>query len=68
MADSPAAFGAVMRERRRGLQLTQEQLATMAGVSREDVIYIESGKPTAQWPIALRMAKALGLNVNLRPR
>jgi y4mF family transcriptional regulator len=68
MADSPAEFGALLRERRRALKLTQAQLAGAAGVSRKAVIDIENGKPTAQWQIALRLAQTLGLNVSLRPR
>jgi y4mF family transcriptional regulator len=68
MADTPAEFGALLRERRRALKLTQAQLAGAAGVSRKAVIEIENGKPTAQWQIALRLAQTLGLDVTLRPR
>ena len=57
-----------MRARRQALKLTQAQLADMAGVSREAVIAIENGEPTAKWEIALRMAEALGLDVTLFPR
>ena len=68
MADTPAEFGALLRERRRALKLTQAQLAGAAGVSRKAVIEIENGKPTAQWQIALRLAQTLGLDVTLRQR
>ncbi len=68
MADTPAEFGAVLRERRRALKITQAQLASVTGVSRKAVIEIENGKPTAQWQNALRLAQALGLDVTLRPR
>jgi HTH-type transcriptional regulator/antitoxin HipB len=68
VADNPSAFGAVVRERRRQMGITQAQLADVAGVSRKAVIDIESGKPTAQWQIALSLARSLGLNVIVRPR
>jgi HTH-type transcriptional regulator/antitoxin HipB len=57
-----------LRERRRALNITQAQLAGVAGVSRKAVIEIENGKPTAQWQNALQLAQALGLDVTLQPR
>jgi HTH-type transcriptional regulator / antitoxin HipB len=67
-ADTPARFGAALRERRRALNITQAQLAGVAGVSRKAIIEIENGKPTAQWHNPLRLAQTLGLDVTLQPR
>lgn len=57
-----------MRERRRALNITQAQLAGVAGMSRKAVIEIENGKPTAQWQNPLRLAQTLGLDVTLQQR
>jgi HTH-type transcriptional regulator / antitoxin HipB len=65
---TPEQFGEALRERRRRLGITQEELANVSGVSRKSVIDIEGGKPNAQLHIALRLAQAVGLDVVLRPR
>jgi HTH-type transcriptional regulator/antitoxin HipB len=57
-----------LRERRRALNITQAQLAGVAGMSRKAVIEIENGKPTAQWQNPLRLAQTLGLDVTLQQR
>jgi HTH-type transcriptional regulator/antitoxin HipB len=65
---SAEVFGQTLRERRRTLGLTQEDVAIEAGVGRRFVIELERGKPGASLERALRIAALLGLDVDLIPR
>ena len=65
---SAKAYGEALRERRRQLGLTQEDVATEAGVGRRFVIELERGKPGASLENALRVAALLGLEIDLTPR
>jgi HTH-type transcriptional regulator / antitoxin HipB len=65
---SAGAYGKALRERRRLLGLTQEDVAVEAGVGRRFVIELERGKPGASLEHALRVAALLGLEVDLVPR
>ena len=65
---SADAYGKALRERRRLLGLTQEDVAVEAGVGRRFVIELERGKPGASLEHALRVAALLGLEVDLVPR
>jgi y4mF family transcriptional regulator len=53
--------GALIRQRRQSLELTQAQLAKAVGVTRAWVIAIEQGKSTAELNLVLRTLGALGL-------
>ncbi|MHC5060804.1 MAG: helix-turn-helix transcriptional regulator [Planctomycetota bacterium] len=44
-------------------QMTQQQLADKAGVTRQTIIAIESGKYTPSLLLAFRIARAFGLSV-----
>lgn len=66
--DSPAGLGAAIRERRRQLGITQDDLATAIGLNRKVVGQLENGKETVHVGIALRAASAVGLNVGVEPR
>ena len=68
LTNSPAALGATIRERRRELKLTQDDLALSIGVNRKVIGQLEGGKETVQLEIALNAARALGLNVGVRER
>ena len=56
-------FGLVIRERRRDLSLTQEDLADLAQVSERLVRSIEAGKQTVQLDKLSRVLSALGLEL-----
>ncbi len=56
----PASLGAAIRHARREQNLTQEELALVAGVGRRFVIELEAAKPTAQVGAVLRVLGALG--------
>ncbi len=67
-ANTPSALGAEIRLRRRDLRLTQDDLALSIGVNRKVIGQLEGGKKTVQLDIALRAARALGLNVGVETR
>jgi HTH-type transcriptional regulator / antitoxin HipB len=56
---------AAVRGRRQALGLSQGELASMAGVSRDWVNYFEGGKPTVELAHVLRVFDALGLRLEL---
>jgi HTH-type transcriptional regulator / antitoxin HipB len=64
----PPTLGNQLRDRRSQLGLTQSALADVVGVNRRVIGELERGKPTVQLEIALRVAEALGLDVQLHPR
>ncbi len=66
--DSPSALGSALRERRRGLKITQDDLALAIGVNRKVIGQLEGGKETVQLDIVLRAARALGLNIGVEAR
>ena len=61
-------FGNSLRERRRALGLTQDEVALQAGVGRRYYLELEAGKPGASLGPALRCAQILGLDLSLHPR
>ena len=52
-----------LREERARLNLTQADLATMAGVSRKTINTVENGVFIPSTDLALRLARALGTTV-----
>lgn len=48
---------------RKGMKLTQEDLAKKVGVTRQTIISIEQGKYIASLPLALKMAKVFSVPV-----
>ena len=54
-------FGATVRERRKGMRMSQEDLALVSGVGRRFVIDLEAGKATCELGLALVVANAVGL-------
>ena len=59
----PHAFGAILRQRRSALGLSQSDLALATGVGRRFIIELEAGKPSCQLGKALMVAEALGIRV-----
>lgn len=56
-------FGTLVRERRRELKLTQDDLALASGVSRRLIINLEDGMAGIRLGKALLVAEALGLRI-----
>jgi HTH-type transcriptional regulator / antitoxin HipB len=61
-------LGNALRARRRELGLAQEDIAGVIGVNRRVIGELERGKGTVQLQIAMEVARALGLDVELAPR
>jgi y4mF family transcriptional regulator len=59
---------ATVRDRRRELGLTQEQLADIIGVHRAFVSQLERGKATVRFDLLLKLVQALGMDIELRAR
>lgn len=70
METTPSAIelGAAIRERRRRLSITQDDLASSIGVNRKVIGQLENGKRTVHVDIALQAARAVGLDVGVEPR
>ena len=52
-----------LRQRRKSLLLTQQDLAHLVGVSRQTIIAIEKGNYEPSIKLALKLAKALAVDV-----
>lgn len=58
-------LAAMVRGRRISLGLSQADLAVRAGVSRPWLSKVETGKPTAELGLVIRLLDALGLSMHL---
>src|ERR1700733_14923508 len=63
MVDGPGTAGTGLRMARQTRGFSQQQLAGMAGVSRQAVSAVESGHSDPSLRVALALAQALGLSV-----
>src|SRR5215510_7139555 len=59
----PAGSGALLRLARQARGFSQQQLAHMAGVSRQAVSSVEAGHSDPSLRVALALARALGMTV-----
>ena len=64
-ASSASECGRALRSRRRGLGLTQAELAALAGVGLAFMYELEQGKPTVRLDKLLDVARVLGLELRL---
>lgn len=58
-------FGEILRDKRKELKLTQQELADRAGTKRSYISRIEKGETDMQLSSFLRIAQALGLHFTL---
>lgn len=63
---TPDDVGHIVREQRKQLGLSQQELARYAGVTRQWVSMLEKGKPSVELASVLRVLSALGLRVDVR--
>ena len=66
--NSPAAFGAAVRARRKQLHYTQAYISEVTGFSVSFLSDLERGKATAELGKALLIANLLGLDCKLTVR
>ncbi len=64
MIQTAAEFGTRVAKARKGLALTQRELALAIGVGERFIVDLEAGKPTAQLGKALAAARAVGLRLD----
>ena len=57
-------LGALIRNRRRMLSLSQDDLAEATGVSRRFVYDVEQGKASAEFDRVMRLCAALGIRLS----
>lgn len=60
-------LGLLVRDRRKQLKLTQDELARRLGVGRLWVLQLERGKPTAQLGLVLAALNDLGIPLQIAP-
>jgi HTH-type transcriptional regulator/antitoxin HipB len=65
---TPADLGALIRDRRRGLDLDQAELASRVGASRLWINQVERGKSGASLGLILRTLTVLGIELSAAPR
>jgi y4mF family transcriptional regulator len=59
------SLGNAVRQARRELGVTQDQLALTSGTNRRFIIELEQGKPTAQIGKVLQVLRTLGVSLDL---
>jgi HTH-type transcriptional regulator / antitoxin HipB len=59
--------GKLIRDTRKALQMRQDELASVAGVSTRALSDIENGKPGSHCGLVLQTLHALGIGVTLTP-
>jgi len=64
---SPAALGAVIRDRRRELGLEQKAVAEKIGVSRHWIMDVEKGKSGVEVGLIFRALRVLGIALDAIP-
>jgi HTH-type transcriptional regulator/antitoxin HipB len=65
LVNAPIDLGLVIRARRKQLGLDQRALAERVGVSRQWIIAIEHGKPSAELGLVLRTLRELGVRLEV---
>ena len=63
MSNNSREIGSRLREVRERRSMTQGGLATLAGVSRQTINYIEQGSYCPSTALALKLARLLGVTV-----
>ena len=65
---SSAKFGEAVRERRKALGYTQQDVSKVTGLSVSFLSDLERGKETAELGKAIFVAEMLGLDINVNSR
>ncbi|MDX6461003.1 MAG: hypothetical protein QOE55_4700 [Acidobacteriaceae bacterium] len=67
MKYTPLEIGAMIRDTRKRLGVTQKDLALTAGTGLRFVIDLEKGKETCELGKSLRLLQTLGITLTLTP-
>lgn len=60
-------IGALIRETRKSLKLTQEDLALASGTARRFISELENGKPGCRLELTFSVLRALGIRIEMIP-
>ncbi len=66
-ASDAASIGKVIRQTRKALRITQEELSLQTGISRPTIRSIERGKETSHLGLALQLCRDLGIRLDATP-
>lgn len=58
-------YGEILRDRRKQMKITQQQLADKVGTARSYIARVEKGETDLQLSSFIRIANALGFQLNL---
>tara|TARA_R110002124_G_scaffold22412_5_gene84664 strand:+ start:801 stop:1025 length:225 start_codon:yes stop_codon:yes gene_type:complete len=64
---TPEEIGGLIRETRKALKVTQQDLALTSGTGLRFIIDLEKGKPTCQIGKVLTVLQTLGLRLEISP-
>ncbi len=67
-SDALVEIGGLLKAARKGLALTQEQVADMAGITRPRYREIEAGSSAARTTTLINIARALGFELMFIPQ
>lgn len=67
MKHTPESIGKWIRDTRKGLGVTQRDLALTSGTGLRFIIDLERGKPTCQLGKVLDVLRTLGLGLEIKP-
>lgn len=67
MSYTPEEIGRLVRETRKALKVTQQDLALTSGTGLRFIIDLEKGKPTCQIGKVLTVLQTLGLRLEISP-
>lgn len=60
---SVSDLGTVVRQKRKNMGLSQQQLADMANIGRRFISELESGKPTLEFGRVLKVCQSIGIDL-----
>lgn len=67
MKHTPKTIGEIVRKARKGMDVTQKDLALTSGTGLRFIIELEKGKPTCQLGKVLTVLNTLGVKLDLTP-
>jgi len=67
MKHTPKTVGELVKSTRKGMGVTQKDLAMTSGTGLRFIIEMEKGKPTCQLGKALTVLQTLGIKIELVP-
>ena len=67
MKPTPKSIGALIKQARKSLKVTQKELALTSGTGLRFIIDLEKGKPTCQMGKVLVVLQSMGIKIEFVP-